>query len=97
MDLIKKMLRSKPKDRVDAEEALNHEFFEGMNKEEEIEVDLSHMREFHENIKNGFDEDTNSFVIRENVINGKMDTVNETTSKGGITSFKKMKNGINTQ
>lgn len=55
------------------------------------------MREFHENIKNGFDEDTNSFVIRENVINGKMDTVNETTSKGGITSFKKMKNGINTQ
>lgn len=32
----------------------------------------------------------NSFVVRDNVINGNLDTVNETDSKAGITSFKMM-------
>ncbi len=38
-------------------------------------------------------ENTDSFVVRENVINGQLNTVQETESKGGIQSMKGMKRG----
>lgn len=83
------MLKKKPANRFNAEECLAHEFFADMPKEDdEVKVDLSHLKELNNNVMNNFDKDKNSFVVRDNVINGKLDTINETDSKGGITSFK---------
>lgn len=58
--------------------------------EQEMEIDLSHLKDLHKNVQNGFDKEKNSFVVRDNVINGNLDTVNETDSNGGIQSLKKM-------
>lgn len=58
--------------------------------DEEVQIDLSHLKELKDNMHNGFDKDKNSFVVRDNIINGNLNTVNDTDSNGGITSFKKM-------
>ena len=89
LDLMKKMLKKDPEERVDADQALNHEFFKLNADEEEEMISLEQLQEFGKGIKNDM-EDGNSFVVRDNVINGNLDTVNETDSNAGITSFKKV-------
>ena len=49
---------------------------------------MQNLKDLKENIKNGFDKDNNSFVQRDNVINGNLNTVNDTGSNGGIQSLK---------
>lgn len=53
---------------------------------------MGNLKDFNKDLKKDLDE-ASSFVVRDNVINGKLDTVNETDSKSGITSFKKVQGG----
>ncbi len=95
-DLMKKMLEVDPNNRISAKEALEHNFFK--NEEHENIGDIEFEENDLKNLKTDINkkpDDTDSFVVRDNVINGKLDTVNETTSKGGIQSLKGMENKKN--
>lgn len=95
MDLIQKMLETNPRTRISARDALNHEFFKiydlsrsvnDKREEEKLSVNYSQIIK----AKNGVNnlEGIDSFVIREGVINGEINTVDETNSQAGILSLK---------
>ena len=67
-----------------------------MNEEDEEMLSIDDLKEFGKNVKTEM-EDGSSFVVRDNVINGNLDTVNETDSNAGITSFKKVQGGVKTK
>ena len=95
MDLLKKMLKKNPLERISAKEALKHELFADEMKNNQIDIDLGQIKEINDQIKKNYDPENNSFVVRDQVINGKLDTVKDTDSKGGIISMKKMKKNVN--
>ena len=57
-----------------------------------MSVNLSSFKEKQTQLNNEIKNQNNadSFIVRENVINGKTDTLNDTNSKGGILSLKTM-------
>ena len=85
-DLLKQMLNSDGEERMTAQEALLHDFFTNINKKDKINIDIN-INKIAMNKNNGGMK--NSFVVRENVINGKIDTVKD-TSNGGIMSLRKV-------
>lgn len=87
------MLKKKPQDRFTAKQCLDHEFFADLPQidEEDVKIDFTHLKELHNNAQEGFDQDKSSFVQRDNIINGNLNTVKETDSNGGIQSLKGMK------
>ena len=89
LDLMKKMLKKNPEDRLDAQQALNHEFFKINGDDEDEMLSIEELKDFGKDVKKEIN-DGNSFVVRDNVINGNLDTVNETDSNAGIMSFKKV-------
>ncbi len=86
------MLEVNPIKRISAKEALQHNFFQKFKKKEsqnlDEEIGISNIEEFQKKKLKIDPQDNNSFVIRENVIDGKTDTVQDSDSKGGIFSFK---------
>ena len=98
LDLLQKMLEMNPDKRISAKDTLNHDFFTSMEDKHkkdgnDNEVVATNLKEFKDkekaHIKNG-DKDNLSFVVRDAVINGETNTVNETNSNAGILSFKNM-------
>ena len=67
---------------------MNHEFFK-INEQDDNEISIEELKGFGKDVKKDI-QDGSSFVVRDNVINGNLDTVNETVSNAGITSFKKV-------
>jgi serine/threonine protein kinase len=93
-DLLSQMLIADPKKRITAKEALNHNFFSDKKKEKNSNVEINFQFEKLDiKNKNG----TDSFVVRENIINGNIDTVID-NSNGNINSLRQVnqKNSKNT-
>lgn len=96
ISLLQKMLEVNPANRFSARECLSHAFFKVTDSESVEELDdqealLTNLKEF--NIKNKIPlakpDDNSSFVVREGgVINGEVNTIADTSSQGGIDSFK---------
>lgn len=87
------MLQKKPENRFDATQCLQHEFFSDIPQDElGIDLDLNNLKDLTKNAQNGFDQGQNSFVQRDNVINGNLNTFNDTDSKGGIQSLRGVEN-----
>lgn len=90
-DLLKKMLEIDPSERISAKIALKHDFFKKEeNSQSEFLIETNCLKDLKNN-KAKKEDNNDSFVVRENVINGEIDTINETNSKGGIQSLKGMK------
>lgn len=98
LDLLEKMLEVQPSKRISAKDALNHDFFKAFDthtKKDNMndEVISQNLKEFQTKekaqLKNA-NKDNLSFVVRDAVINGETNTVNDTNSDGGILSFKNM-------
>lgn len=86
-ELLKQMLNPDGEERISAQEALLHDFFKSMDEEEdEININLNLNKLSLDKNNSGM---KNSFVVRENVINGNIDTVKD-TSNGGIMSLRKV-------
>jgi serine/threonine protein kinase len=98
-ELLMRMLDSNPLTRFAADECLQHYYFRqtensGMQVEREI-FDTRNLKAYihgQEAIKQNFNSvDTPSLVIRENIINGRTDSINETNNSSGVIfSFKSM-------
>ena len=97
LDLVQKMLENNPNGRISARDALNHEFFKvydlsrGVDyetEEEKLSLNYSQIKK----VKNGVNnlEAIDSFVIREGIINGEINTIDETNSQAGFLSVKTM-------
>ncbi len=84
-ELLQKCLLVDPNKRISAKEALQHKF---LNNSDNTEIDFNSekLKNINANLSNP--DDNSSFVVRENVINGKLDTINDSNSKGGIQSFR---------
>ena len=98
LNLLQKMLEVNPLKRISAKEALKHEFFASLEKHSkketpDDEVISNNLKEFQAKekaqLKNA-DKDNLSLVVRDPVINGETNTVNDSNSDGGILSFKNM-------
>ena len=98
LELLQKMLEINPSKRYSAKEALNDEFFRVYDlsggQKQIVDVDpitnnfLEEMNKTKTAMKDNKRE-TDSFVVREGgLINGEVNTVNETNSNAGILSFK---------
>ena len=98
LDLLQRMLEVNPNKRVSAREALDHQFFKSFGPApvtpatiKEDEAVVTNLKEFKEAAKKVAAQgpaDGSSFVQRDGVINGELNTVNETNSDAGILSFK---------
>ncbi len=94
LELLIKMLEVNPVKRLSAKEALDHEFFKthgfGVEKVKEEDILVNNLKEFNEGAQKGAIKAVveGSFVQRDAVINGELNTVNETNSDAGILSFK---------
>jgi serine/threonine protein kinase len=75
-DLLKKMLKKNPDERISAKEAVQHHLFQLIEIEDDqkIKSKYNHYRE--KNIKINSDDDC-SLIIREKIFNGKTDTVKD--------------------
>ena len=92
LDLLQKMLMVNPEERISARQALNHKFFkEYQNSSDMIDIDLNDLKNLNEKLMNN-EINQDSFVVGDNPINGKTNTVRD-NSEGGIDSFKNMKKG----
>ena len=97
VELLQKMLEVNPAKRCSAKEAVQHEFFraadvpsstEDMDDEFTLTSNLKEFREMNKVLLNNkAGNDNSSFAVRENVINGEVNTVNDSNSAGGIFSF----------
>ena len=96
VELLQKMLEANPQKRCSAKEALQHDFFrsveppsstDDLDDETALTANLKEFREKNKLLLNNKGNDNSSFVVREGVINGEVNTVNETNSVGGILSF----------
>jgi len=104
IELLQKMLEINPNKRCSAREALGEPFFKayamsGETSEEPISNDVKDFVDKNKKALKDNKLDNNSFVIRDGaVINGELNTVNETNSNGGILSFKNVNpNKLNVQ
>ena len=89
-DLLKKMLEVDPNLRINGKQCLEHDFFKNEEiSEKEFLIETDGLRDIKNTQKN--ENNNDSFVVRDNLINGEIDTVNDTNSKGGIQSLKGMK------
>jgi len=98
VELLQKMLEVNPIKRCSAKEALNDEFFRvyevngGVKPAIETEPILNNFKETLDQTKQAMKDnkhENDSFVVREGgLINGEVNTVNETNSNAGILSFK---------
>lgn len=100
LDLVTKMLDVNPDNRITAEEALKHRFFQDLADNDETFIE----RPNHNNIQKYTDlyknqakmmqdymGETNSLIIRQPVLDGKTNTIHDSvSSKGIICSFKSM-------
>lgn len=98
LDLLQKMLEINPIKRISAKEALADEFFKAYDNNSgqpipaETEPIVNNLKEAMDKNKQAMKDNKNendSFVVRDGgVINGEVNTVNETNSNAGILSFK---------
>ena len=97
IELLQKMLEIDPTRRLSAKEALDHPFFKAfgpaptVNETKEVSF-VENIQEFKEATKKVVQiiPEGQSFVQREGVINGEVNTVNDSNSDGGILSLKNM-------
>lgn len=97
LELLQKMLEIDPQRRVSAREALTHPFFKAYGptptipevKEPAIVENILEFKELAKKIPQPLP-DGASFVQREPLINGEVNTVNDSNSDGGILSLKNM-------
>ena len=101
LELLQKMLEINPLKRASAKECLNDEFFKAYdvssnNSVVETEPIVNNMKEAMDKTKQAMKDNKNendSFVVRDGgIINGEVNTVNETNSNAGILSFKHVNN-----
>jgi serine/threonine protein kinase len=97
IELLQKMLEIDPARRLSAREALDHAFFKAFGpalaipepKEQTIVENIQEFREQTKRVPQPLP-DGASFVQREGLINGEVNTVNDSNSDGGILSLKNM-------
>lgn len=92
VDLMQHMLEIAPEKRYSAADCLKHPFFK--SNEIEKHIDIENAAELKGISKNRPQADKkSSFIVRDAVINGETQTVNETGSSVGINSFKNVEKG----
>ena len=103
LDLLMKMLENEPNKRISAKEALNHKFFadfddNGMPIEHDSAIISNKFSEYNQNfqkVRQNINNDMNSLVIRDKMITGNTQTVNESiNSRGLISSFRNVNQNV---
>jgi len=97
LELLQKMLEINPIKRISAKDALADEFFRVydptgpsiQSPAETLDVNVKELLDKNRAVVREGKGDADSFVVREGgIINGELNTINETNSNGGILSFK---------